>query len=405
MSGGRMAFYLPVDLGGMVGYQCALREALAPHGWSVDAVAAGNEAARRHQPELAVPDHVLLAPDVSDPREAAAALCGWLEDRRIDVLHTFGTTEVGDLARAALPRRIRCLVSIHTSTLGSLRIATALREHVNAYVCSSPAPARLLRTLFRVPEDRIDVVPYGIRARPLPPDRFQPRSGALRIASVGRLEGDAKGSDLLVPIAAHLARHGLDFQLDVVGDGPFREALVRSVDAASLGERVRLRGAEGRLAVREALLRSDVFLFPSRTEGFGLALLEAMEAGCAPVATRIPGVTDVLLADGAGLLVEGPRPRAFAAAILSLAARPADRTAIAERARGRALGAFSLERMGDAYAALLARILAAPDRRAPARSMHDLRRPWAWRFGLGAALPAGLKHALRAAAFRLGVTL
>jgi glycosyltransferase involved in cell wall biosynthesis len=256
-----------------------------------------------------------------------------------------------------------------------------------------------------VPAERLFVVPFGVRAQALPEARFVPRSGCLRIASVGRLESDAKGADRLVPIAAALARLGVDFRLDVVGDGPFRATLERAVDAAGLGARVVLRGAASRAAVREILLGSDVFLFPSRTEGFGLALLEAMEAGCAPVATRIPEVTDVLLAEGAGLLVEGGRPAAFAEAIRSLAARVDERTAMAARARDRAVRVFSLERMGNAYAALLARMAELPERRPPARDPRDLRAPWAWRFGAGKVLPARLKHALRAAAFRVGVTL
>ncbi|MDX7324888.1 glycosyltransferase, partial [Providencia rettgeri] len=48
-------------------------------------------------------------------------------------------------------------------------------------------------------------------------------------------------------------------------------------------------------AVFDLLLRHDVLVMPSRFEGFGLTITEAMSAGCIPVVSRIRGVTDTIV--------------------------------------------------------------------------------------------------------------
>jgi len=50
--------------------------------------------------------------------------------------------------------------------------------------------------------------------------------------------------------------------------------------------------------VPAVLAEADIYVFPSRYEGFGLSLVEAMACGCVPVASAIHGVTDTIVDDG-----------------------------------------------------------------------------------------------------------
>jgi glycosyltransferase involved in cell wall biosynthesis len=78
----------------------------------------------------------------------------------------------------------------------------------------------------------------------------------------------------------------------------------------------------------------DIFVLPSRLEGRPNALLEAMASGLPSVATRLPGVIEVLTEE-AGILVDTEDPRALAEAVCSLAKNPAARKSMGRKAKAR----------------------------------------------------------------------
>lgn len=90
----------------------------------------------------------------------------------------------------------------------------------------------------------------------------------------------------------------------IVGDGPQREALQRRHS----GPHVRWAGAQPPDALARYYRAADVFVFPSRTDTFGLVLLEAMACGLPVAAFDVPGPRDVVGASGAGVI--GPDLRA-----------------------------------------------------------------------------------------------
>jgi glycosyltransferase involved in cell wall biosynthesis len=68
--------------------------------------------------------------------------------------------------------------------------------------------------------------------------------------------------------------------------------------------------------VEEYYRAADIFVFPSRREGFGMALVEAMASGLPCIASRLPGATDEIVTDGVdGLLVEPHDVVALSAAL------------------------------------------------------------------------------------------
>ncbi|MGE5475475.1 MAG: glycosyltransferase family 4 protein [Bacteroidales bacterium] len=93
----------------------------------------------------------------------------------------------------------------------------------------------------------------------------------------------------------------------VVGDGPLLEQLRRQHPA------VRFTGAKFGEDLAQHYAAADVFVFPSRTDTFGLVLLEALAAGLPVAAFPVPGPLDVVGGSPAGVLSEDLRAAALAA--------------------------------------------------------------------------------------------
>jgi glycosyltransferase involved in cell wall biosynthesis len=136
--------------------------------------------------------------------------------------------------------------------------------------------------------------------------------------------------------------------------------------APSLRERIALEApplrftAEDYLSpagMAEAMREADIFLLPSHGEGFPNALLEAMAAGLACIATPVGAVPEMLGEDG-GIIIARPDPEAIAAAVARLAGDPALRRRLGERAnaivRERYVASVVLDALDEAWQALIA---------------------------------------------------
>ncbi len=115
---------------------------------------------------------------------------------------------------------------------------------------------------------------------------------------VGRLEPEKHPCLALDAIAA-ARRAGHDIGLTVVGEGSEKELLMRKARDMKLEARVEFMGE--RRDIRPFLAKADVVLVPSRYEGYGLVIVEALSAGVPVIAT------DVGIAREAGAIVAPER--------------------------------------------------------------------------------------------------
>lgn len=144
------------------------------------------------------------------------------------------------------------------------------------------------------------------------------REGIATIGTVCRLDEPTKGLAVLLKALAQLNQR-LDippFQFLIVGEGPSAEILHRLSKELGLCEIVVFAGS--RCDVEHILPLLDLFVLPSLREGFGIALVEAMAAGCPVVSTMVGGIPEVVQSGRTGVLVPPGDFNALADALAEL---------------------------------------------------------------------------------------
>jgi glycosyltransferase involved in cell wall biosynthesis len=209
-----------------------------------------------------------------------------------------------------------------------------------------------------VPASLIEVIHTGIDwpgSPPTPQERLAARSsfgltGEDFVAGhLGAFTAE-KGQDVALEAAALLAESHPRLRLVLAGDGPLLAS-------------IRLRAASsvllpGPIADRRALFAAlDLFLMPSRSEGWGLAALEAMAHGVPVIASDTGGLREIVAHGVSGWLIPPGDPRVLADAMAAVAAAdPVLRAAAGLAARERARS-FTLERTVERTEAFYRRVL------------------------------------------------
>ncbi|THF63659.1 TIGR03088 family PEP-CTERM/XrtA system glycosyltransferase [Pseudothauera nasutitermitis] len=248
-------------------------------------------------------------------------------------------------------------------------VRRAYRPFVTRYVALSAQLEGYLNARVGVPAARIARICNGVDARRFHPAERgrEPLAGspfnasALRvIGTVGRLQA-VKDQTLLVRAFARLLRSepqlAAPLRLCIVGDGPLRADLERTVAEAGLGGRVWLAGE--RDDTPEVMRALDGFVLPSRAEGISNTVLEAMASGLPVIASAVGGNPELVDAGRTGTLVPAGDEEALAAALAGWLHAPQRARAQGLAGRVRVEEGFSLDGMVARYAALYDELLAA----------------------------------------------
>jgi glycosyltransferase involved in cell wall biosynthesis len=156
---------------------------------------------------------------------------------------------------------------------------------------------------------------------------------AFVVGALGRFVA-VKGFDLLVDALPALAAAVPSSRVLLVGDGPERIALETQASARGVGARVHVVGATADIA--RCLAACDVLAAPSRNEGMGRALVEAMALGVPVVASDVGGIPAVVTDGECGRLVPSGDVGALAETLVELGLDAALRDKLAAGAMGRA---------------------------------------------------------------------
>ncbi len=244
-------------------------------------------------------------------------------------------------------RRLVKALSFRFFDLPMLRKAAAM--HYTSRMEMDDAARFGLKNLQRVIPIGMDLAPFdALPSRAVFSARFPETATSRNILFLSRID-EKKGIDLLIAAFALLAPRHLDARLLICGDGA--PALIEKLksQAASLGVAQRITWAgqvtgEQRMA---AFSTAELFVLPSHSENFGIALLEAMAAGLPCLSTdQVALAADAVRSRAVRLTTH--EPTAIAANIESLFDSPDERQLLAQSARILARTDYSLPAMGRA---------------------------------------------------------
>jgi glycosyltransferase involved in cell wall biosynthesis len=209
----------------------------------------------------------------------------------------------------------------------SERAALACARHV---VVTSRATARLLAADYDVPAERMSVVEPGTDRNEVPP---RTSGQVVALLAVGAVV-PRKGYDVLVAALAQLKN--VPWRLVIAGDCARSPEAARQLEAAiarsGLAERVTMVGAVASDRLAALYAAADLFVLPSRFEGYGMAYAEAIAHGVPVVGTTAGAIPETVPAD-AGVLVPPDDIDALAGALRRLIERPDERQRLAAGAR------------------------------------------------------------------------
>lgn len=247
-------------------------------------------------------------------RPLASRLERIIADAGPDVIHAHAVRPAGHLATIA-SHQIPIVITEHSASLprfwhtehGRRQIERAYLAAKRCLAVSGPCLAEINR-LFPVAQDQWQVLHNGVDTSVFRPDGT--KSGEADVLYVGSLTL-RKNVDLLLHT---LLRLDPRVTASIVGVGPEKRALRRTVAELGLSERVKFLGPASRDRVAELMRGHRLLALPSNAETFGLVCAEALACGIPVVATRCGGPEDIVPSFG-GRLVPVGDVTSFASAV------------------------------------------------------------------------------------------
>lgn len=244
-----------------------------------------------------------------------------------------------------LPLRTTAALELWRTRFLSLR--------VDAHVAVGQASARRMEDFYALGRDSVISIPNGVPdpgiSSPLPTTP----PGEMVVGSIGRLDA-MKAHDILLRAVAQVA----GIRVVILGEGEARSSLEQLIQDLGLGDRVQLPGwVENPQAF---LTKFDVVALPSRSEGFPLAMVEAMLAGRPVIATQVGSMPEAIIEGETGLLVEKNDIAGLANALSYLRDRPEERLRFGQQAREKAVTHYTVTAMTQQYESLWEKVLTMP---------------------------------------------
>lgn len=229
--------------------------------------------------------------------------------RRIapDVAHLHHVNVARYLRRRNLPRR--WVTTHHTMWLPELDRFFADNPHlcaISADVAADIAAHTGLRAT--VVENGIDTAAFRRCTNNSDGNQF-------KIVQIGRIKTAVKGQDIALEALALVRRQGHNATLTLIGDGPDTAAMKALAQQLGISDCVSFTGPQPPEYIQQHLADFDLLIQPSRIEGFGLTIAEAMAARVPVAVAALPAPLDVIDHNRCGLSFAPESPKDLAAAI------------------------------------------------------------------------------------------
>lgn len=179
-----------------------------------------------------------------------------------------------------------------TFTAHCLGIASPYIKRANKICAISNAVKEDVKALHGL---EATVVYNGIDVNTIKAKQGLKHSEDFKIVQVGRMYKETKGQDILINALARLRQLGVsDICVDFIGDGASMAEMKSLVERLDLTKCVNFLGAKSRNEIYKTLSEYDLLVQPSRDEGFGLTLAEAMAAKIPVLTSDLAGPMEVI---------------------------------------------------------------------------------------------------------------
>jgi glycosyltransferase involved in cell wall biosynthesis len=283
---------------------------------------------------------------------SAFRLAGIVRAEKIDIIHAHSRVSQVAAFFASLLTRVPYVTTCHGYF--KMRSRKVFDTWGRLVIAISDAVKSHLKYDLGVDSDRIRLIYSGVDI-----DKFDRHYSAAQkdeikrdlglkdapvIGNIGRLS-QVKGQRFLVQAMAEIINRRTDIQCLILGDGDERFALENL--ARSLNIKDHIYFISSTIDTSRLLAIMDVFVFPSIKEGLGIALLEAMAAGKACVASDIGGISDIMKEPSCGMLVAVGDTMAIAESVMTIFNNKTLRQTMGGNARRLVSEKFSLDAMID----------------------------------------------------------
>jgi glycosyltransferase involved in cell wall biosynthesis len=282
--------------------------------------------------------------------------------KKIEIVNIHYPTE--QLAYFALCRRIlpiSLVTSVHGADLfpggrprnSYSKLIRFLLSSSDRIVAPSQAYQNDVGTIFPFLKKKLAYIHNGIDLEEMqvPRGNAPPESRTPYLLCIA-MHNEKKGLDVMLRAFALIKDAMPSLKLVLVGDGPLRGELESL--ALSLGIRVRVEflGLRGRDQVSALIHGCEAFVLPSRSEPFGISIIEALACKKPVVSTTVGGIPEIIENGKNGILVEPDNPGALAAALVKVLQDRTLRLSLGNNGYVTVIQKFGNEKNGSAYETL-----------------------------------------------------
>ncbi len=285
-----------------------------------------------------------------------------IQKEKYDIIHTQASKDLWILAPALKLARSNAPL-FFTKQLGSFIAKKDILHKViysrvtAAFAISSVIKRNLIETT-PLPESKIFILHNGVDTKLFDPDKFSPsdfkeeigiKPNELTIGMIARFT-PGKGHEEFIKAAEIVSRKHENIKFIVVGEpslgeDDYAEKIKALASELKLNDKIIFTGY--RSDIPKVLAGMDIFVFPSHSEAFGIALVEAMAMKKAIVCSKADGTLDICIDNETGLFFEKGNHKDLANKLETLINDGTLRTLMASNARKRAVEKFDIERVTD----------------------------------------------------------
>lgn len=217
---------------------------------------------------------------------------------------------------------------------------------------------RLIHDNYAIPANKIHTIPNGVNIQHFTPDLETSNitekyniGDEFVILFIGTIT-PRKGVDVLVESANELHKYEEKFKVIIAGDTTLNEEysseISQMISDYGLSDHIDILGYTDHDDLRKLRVSADVFVGPSREEGFGMVFTEAMASGLPVIGSKVGGIPDQIENGVNGYLIPPNEPEILAEKIRHLLRNPSQKERMARESRNRALE-FSWDRITNEY--------------------------------------------------------